>query len=136
MLLPTRTFRTHCVVEFPEVVDIANAAAVRAGLNRVIADHVPPHGALIADLTGSRFVTATALSVLVETRRRLEPRGVELRAVGSAPLVCKVFSVTGLHKAIPFHRDLRDALAPAGNGNPPLAALPAPTPRRAVPSRV
>lgn len=135
MLLPTHRIADRCIVVFPEIVDIANAPALRSGLRRVISDHSCPGGLFIVDLSQSRFVTATTLSVLVGLRRRLLAQRTRLSVAGDAPLVRNAFSATGLRRIIPLYATVAEARAegsalvarshggakPAGVPQPPVA---------------
>ncbi|MEV4439065.1 STAS domain-containing protein [Streptomyces sp. NPDC049577] len=112
MKVPTHIVAAHCVVTFPAVVDIANAPGLRTALRQVIEEHADTCRGLVADLSASRFVTATALSVLVEARLRAREHGMRLCAVAPAPLARKAFTLTGLHRVIPLYATLGDVPRP------------------------
>lgn len=124
MQVPTQVISAHCVVAFPDVVDIENAPALRTALQRIIEAHAHTCDALIADLSASRFATATALSVLVEARRRTRRLGMDLYAVVPAPLARKAFVITGLNEAIPVYATLGEV--PGRTAPPVPVAAPVP----------
>ncbi|MFE0044442.1 STAS domain-containing protein [Streptomyces albireticuli] len=104
--MPAHVMSAHCVVAFPDVVDIGNAPDVRGALRTIIHDHGGRCRALVADLSASRFATATALSVLVEARKLAQGEGMALYVVAAAPLTRKVFALTGLREVMPVFRTL------------------------------
>ncbi|MBB5122883.1 hypothetical protein AF335_11890 [Streptomyces eurocidicus] len=106
--MPAHVLSAHCVVAFPDVVDIENAPGIRSALRTIIQDHGGSCRALVADLSASRFATATALSVLVEARQLAADEGMALYVVASAPLTRKVFTLTGLREVIPVFRTLEE----------------------------
>ena len=108
MKVPTRIMSVHCVVTFPDVVDIENAPGMRDALRTVIHAHGDACRTLVADLSTSRFATATALSVLVEARNLARTKGMTLCVVAPAPLTRKVFTLTGLREVMPLYRTLSD----------------------------
>ncbi|MBT2383721.1 STAS domain-containing protein [Streptomyces sp. ISL-11] len=115
MKVPTRVMSVHCVVTFPDVVDIENAPGIRDALRTAIRTHGDVCRTLVADLSASRFATATALSVLVEARNLARTKGMALYVVAPAPLTRKVFTLTGLREVMPLYRSLDEMpLPPAG----------------------
>ncbi|WP_370420197.1 STAS domain-containing protein [Streptomyces sp. QH1-20] len=129
MQVPTQIISAHCVVAFPDVVDIENAPGLRTALQRIIEAHAHTCDALIADLSASRFATATALSVLVETRRRTRREGMDLYVVVPAPLARKAFVITGLNESIPLYATLGEVPGRAAPPVPVAAPVPAPSAR-------
>lgn len=136
MQVPTQIISAHCVVAFPDVVDIENAPGLRTALQRIIEAHAHTCDALIADLSASRFATATALSVLVEARRRTRRNGMDLYVVAPAPLTRKSFVITGLSESIPLYATLGDvpgrSAPPAPVAAPVATPVPAPVPAPAA----
>ncbi|MFD0383392.1 STAS domain-containing protein [Streptomyces stramineus] len=116
--MPTRIMAVHCVVTFPDVVDIENAPGMRHALRGIIQAHGPTCHALIADLSASRFATATTLSVLVEARLLAQDCGMALYVVAPAPLTRKVFALTGLREVMPLYRSLDDIPLPEPQPQP------------------
>ncbi|MGI5529354.1 STAS domain-containing protein [Streptomyces syringium] len=129
MQVPTQIISAHCVVAFPDVVDIENAPGLRTALQRIIEAHAHTCDALIADLSASRFATATALSVLVEARRRTRRKGMDLYVVVPAPLARKSFVITGLNESIPLYATLGEVPGRAAPPVPVAAPVPAPSAR-------
>ncbi|GGR49924.1 STAS domain-containing protein [Streptomyces netropsis] len=131
MQVPTQIISAHCVVAFPDVVDIENAPGLRTALQRIIEAHAHTCDALIADLSASRFATATALSVLVEARRQTRRQGMDLYVVVPAPLARKSFVITGLNESIPLYATLGDV--PGRTAAPIPAAAPVTAPAARMP---
>jgi anti-anti-sigma factor len=73
--------------------DIANAAAFRDQLGRLIAE---AHSPALVDLSGVTFMDSSGLDALASTRRRAVDEGVDLILVEPSSQVRRVLELTGL----------------------------------------
>ncbi len=94
-------------------IDLANRDALAAALDPVATD--PATRLLVCDLTATTFLACTGLSLLLDTKARLDAHGATLRVVTANPTVLRVMDITGRRASL----DVRPTLA---------AALPAPGP--------
>jgi anti-sigma B factor antagonist len=72
---------------------------------------------IVVDLTKTTFIDSTALSVLVEATKRLQPDGGRLALVCVDQNLVKIFRITALDRLFPLFSSRDDAvrsLAPAG----------------------
>jgi anti-sigma B factor antagonist len=105
---PTELVGGVPVVTAPEEVDITNAPALRSALLQAAADGP---GALVADLTRTRFCDAAGLHALVAAHNRARAAGGELLLVICGAAVLRVLAITGADRVIPNFATLDDALA-------------------------
>lgn len=96
------------VVTAPEEVDITNAAGLRSALLQAAADGP---GALVADLTRTRFCDSAGLNTVVAAHNRARAAGGELLLVVCGAAVLRVLAITGADRVIPTFATLDDALA-------------------------
>jgi anti-sigma B factor antagonist len=99
------------VVAAPEEIDITNAEALRSALLKAAANG---HGALVVDMTRTRFCDSSALHTLLAAHRRAEAEGGEVLLVIPSAAVLRVFAITGIDRMIPSFTSLPEALAQAG----------------------
>lgn len=96
------------VVAAPQEIDITNAPTLRLAL---LAAAARGRGALVVDMTRTRFCDSAGLHALVAAQKRALAEGRELRLAVPAAGVLRVFEITGLHRLIPCFRSLEQALA-------------------------
>jgi anti-sigma B factor antagonist len=96
------------VVTAPEEIDIINAAGLRSALLQAAADG---SGALVADMTRTRFCDSAGLHALVAVHKRARAAGGELLLVVCSAAVLRVLAITGVDRVIPSFATLDDALA-------------------------
>jgi anti-anti-sigma factor len=96
------------VVTAPEEIDVTNAAGLRSALLQAAADG---SGALVADLTRTRFCDSAGLNTLVAAHKRARAAGGELLLVICSAAVLRVLAITGADRVIPTFTTLDDALA-------------------------
>jgi anti-sigma B factor antagonist len=105
------------VVMAPEEIDINNAAGLRSALLQAAANG---SGALVADMTRTRFCDSAGLHALVAAHKRARAAGGELLLVVCGAAVLRVLAITGVDRVIPNFTTLDDALAhmsPNGSKN-------------------
>jgi anti-sigma B factor antagonist len=105
------------VVTAPEEIDIINAPGLRSALLQAAADG---SGALVADLTRTRFCDSAGLHALVAAHNRARAADGELLLVVCGAAVLRVLAITGADRVIPNFATLDDALAhrsPNGSGS-------------------
>jgi anti-anti-sigma factor len=95
------------VLEFPEIIDVANADAAQWAIAQVMSHH--PR--IVLDLSGAPFVTGTGLDVVVAARRSCLGNGGSLRVVVGTPLSRKVFAISEVDRTVPVYGTLAEALA-------------------------
>lgn len=98
------------VVAVPEEIDIVNATEVRSALLKAAARRP---GALVADMTRTRFCDSSGLHALLAAHRRARAEGGELLVVTSSAAVLRIFAITGIDRVIPNFTSLDDALESA-----------------------
>jgi anti-sigma B factor antagonist len=96
------------VVAAPEEIDITNAETLRSALLTAAANG---HGALVVDMTGTRFCDSSGLHTLIAAHKRAEAEGREVLLVIPSPAVLRVFALTGMDRVIPTFATLPEALA-------------------------
>jgi anti-sigma B factor antagonist len=96
------------VVTAPEEIDIINAAGLRSALLQAAA---AGSGALVADMTRTRFCDSAGLNALVAAHNRARAAGGELLLVVCSAAVLRVLAITGVDRVIPNFTTLDDALA-------------------------
>lgn len=68
-------------------------------------------GALIADMSGVRYVSSAGLRVLLKAAKQARTKGVGFSVCGLQPAVREVFEISGFDKIIPLHGTRAEALA-------------------------
>lgn len=96
------------VVAVPEEIDITNAPELRSSLLEAAA-HGP--GALVVDMTRTRFCDCAGLHTLLAAHKRAQAGGGVLVLALRGTSVLRVFELTGLHRVIPSCTSLDEALA-------------------------
>jgi anti-sigma B factor antagonist len=96
------------VVAAPEEIDITNAETLRSALLTAAANG---HGALVVDMTRTRFCDSSGLHTLIAAHKRAEAEGREVLLVIPSPAVLRVFALTGMDRVIPTFATLPEALA-------------------------
>ncbi|MFD7661117.1 STAS domain-containing protein [Streptomyces sp. NPDC059788] len=96
------------VIEVPEIIDIANTGQVAAGLQGLL--RAPEASGVVIDLRAP-IITVAGLQTLLRCQRTARERGMTLSVAADRPMVRKAFQLTGVHRAIPVHSSLEDALA-------------------------
>lgn len=66
---------------------------------------------LICDLSEVTFIDSTALGVMIQARKRLEPGGGSVRVACPDPAIADVFELVGLDRMVPVHGSLSIAIA-------------------------
>jgi anti-anti-sigma factor len=91
-------------------VDMTNAEYVGKELSGSVPNDA---GALVVDLSGTRYLDSAAIELLFDLARRLRRRRQALRLVlpSDSPLK-RVLELTEIAAAAPVHASLEDALAP------------------------
>jgi anti-sigma B factor antagonist len=98
------------VVTVPEEVDITNAEGLRSALLQAAATGP---GALVVDMTRTRFCDSSGLQALSAAHKRAQAEGREVRLVIPGTPVLRVFALTGMDRVIPNFTTLAEALTPA-----------------------
>jgi anti-sigma B factor antagonist len=103
------------VLAAPEEIDITNADALRLAL-LAAAESGP--GALVVDMTRTRFCDSSGLHTLIAVHKRASAEGREVLLVIPSVAVLRVFVLTGMDMVIPNFTSLEEALAhTAGTAN-------------------
>ena len=102
------------VVAAPEDIDITNAEALRSAL---FTEASNGHGALVVDMTRTRFCDSSGLHALLAVHRRAEAEGREVLLVIPCTTVLRVFALTAMDRVIPNFTTLAEALAQTGHGD-------------------
>jgi len=103
------------IVAAPEEIDITNVPDLSAALLAAAAGRP---GALVADMTRTRFCDSSGLHALLAAHKRAQADGGELRLVIPDTAVLRVFAITGIDRMIPNFTSLHDALAHTSPGRP------------------
>jgi anti-anti-sigma factor len=85
-------------------IDLKTEGAFREALDTPLPE--PGTGLLICDLSQVTFLSAGALTVLVETKQRLASRGASLGVIATRRNVVRVFELTGLVEHLNVGADL------------------------------
>ena len=96
------------VLAAPEEIDITNAAALRSALLTAAANG---HGALVVDMTRTRFCDLSGLHALIASHKRAQADGREVLLVIPSVAVTRVLALTGMDTVIPNFTSLAEALA-------------------------
>ncbi|MFH8409126.1 STAS domain-containing protein [Streptomyces sp. NPDC018019] len=108
MNLPNYHIADRLVIEVPEIIDIANNHQMAAGLQGLL--RAPAADGVVIDLRAP-IITVAGLQTLLRCQRTARERGVTLSVATDRPMVRKAFRLTGVHRTIPVHSSLADALA-------------------------
>jgi anti-sigma B factor antagonist len=96
------------VLAAPEEIDITNADALRTAL---LAAAGSGPGALVVDMTRTRFCDSSGLHALIAVHKRAGAEGREVLLVIPSVAVLRVFALTGMDMVIPSFTNLAEALA-------------------------
>lgn len=107
----------RAVVRLRGELDIATADTLRRGLRDARRDHGDD---LVLDLTDLEFMDSGGLSVIVAFFKAATAAGGGVALAAPRPVIRRTLEITGLHRRIPVHGSLREALAgePAPDGAP------------------
>ncbi|MCV7419336.1 anti-sigma factor antagonist [Mycobacterium yunnanensis] len=83
-------------------IDLTNVAAWRCVLAEVSAVATAP-GALIIDLDAAHFLGLCAFTALADTAEHCRGRGIDLRVVGTQPVVARIIGVGLWDTLLPVH---------------------------------
>ena len=96
------------VLAAPVEIDITNAAALRSALLLAAATG---HGAVVVDMTRTRFCDVSGLHALIAAHKRAGAEGREVLLVSTSAAVLRVLALTGMDMVIPNFTSLAEALA-------------------------
>lgn len=99
------------VARLPPVVDIANAAGVRAELGGLLADGVR---VLVADMTATTALSMEGVHSLLLVRTLAKKRGAQLRLAAVNPRVRRYMALTGTDQLFPLYASVDHARTAAG----------------------
>jgi anti-sigma B factor antagonist len=105
---PVRWLGRQAVVTLPAEIDISNADAITDLLLAVLNQDV---SVLVADMTGTTFCACAGVNSLTRARLRARDNRTQLRVAAGAPIVSRIFALTGLDRAIPIFGTVPAALA-------------------------
>ena len=91
------SFTSSCIWDVEE---IANASAL---LGEYIKANPPTR--MVFDFSGVTFLSSRVLSLLLETRARLEPHHGEVVIISLSPQLQRVFAITNLDRVFNFYPD-------------------------------
>jgi anti-sigma B factor antagonist len=111
------------VVTAPEEIDITNAAALRSALLQAAANG---NGALVVDMSQTRFCDSSGLHTLLTAHKRARAEGGELLLVIPSLAVLRVFVLTSVDKMIRNFARLADALVAANGRRDTYPGVPVP----------
>jgi anti-sigma B factor antagonist len=98
------------VIALPAEIDMANAG--RAG-ELLGAAFTPGVGAVIADMTATRFCDSSGISMLLRARRQAAADGTQLRLVVRSAAVLHSLTLVQMDHLLPIYPSLSQALAAA-----------------------
>jgi anti-sigma B factor antagonist len=98
----------QAVVRLPAEIDISNADAITDLLLAVLNQDV---SVLVADMTGTTFCACAGVNALTRARLRARDNRTQLRVATAAPIVERIFALTGLDRVIPVFGTVPAALA-------------------------
>ena len=96
------------VVAAPEEIDMISAPDLRSALLEAAAQG---HGMLVVDMSRTQFCDSSGVHTLLAAHERARAEGSELLLVISAPVVLRIFEITGLDRIIRSFPSLDGALA-------------------------
>jgi anti-sigma B factor antagonist len=108
------------VVAAPAEIDITNADGLRAALGHA-AETGP--GALVVDLTRTRFCDSAGMHALVDAHKRARVEGGQVLLAVSGAAVPRILEITGIDRVLPRFDSVAEALAYI-----PAAETPGPPP--------
>lgn len=97
----------HSVVSVTGELDVATAPDLRSYLDEA----VDRGGLVVADLLGVTFIDSTALGILLDSLKRAESAGADLRIVVAQPRILKIFEITGVIELFSIFPTLDTAMA-------------------------
>jgi anti-sigma B factor antagonist len=96
------------VVTLPAEIDICNADQIEdtllAVLNRDVAT-------LVVDMTRTTFCSCAGASVMARAHRRAAANRAQVRVAARAPIVRRVFAITGVDRLVPIFETVDAAVA-------------------------
>jgi anti-anti-sigma factor len=107
----------HVVLAVYGELDIATTASLRDRIADLLENATTP---IIIDLSGVTFCDASGLAVLVDARRRAEPRGITVALAAPRRNVSKLLRVSGLDRSFAVHPTLAAALGRSAEAAVPL----------------
>ena len=107
---PVRRAGSLAVITLPEEIDLATARQVDEELNSLL---IRRPGAVVADLTQTRFCDSAGIAALLRASRRAAVVGVPLRLVCSEP-VMRMIRLVGADQVLEVHPTLAAAAGRAG----------------------
>jgi anti-sigma B factor antagonist len=107
MHVTTRSDGNAVVLVLDGELDLSSAPELR---DTLIDQFNGGHHRLVVDMTEVTFVDSTGLGVLVGGLKRATVHDGALHVVCSHPDVLRIFAMTGLHKLIPMHATVGEAL--------------------------
>ncbi|WP_051299994.1 STAS domain-containing protein [Actinomadura rifamycini] len=112
-----RSENGRAVVRLRGELDIATADTLRRGLRDARRDHGDD---LVLDLSDLEFMDSGGLSVIVACYKAAAAAGGGVALAAPRPVIRRALEITGLHRRMPVHGTLREALAatPDGDGEP------------------
>ncbi len=113
-MFPVEVVAGTPVVTAPEEIDVVCADELRAALLKAAAEG---SGALVVDMTRTRFCDSSGLHTLIAAHRRAQAEGREVLLVIPNLPVLRVFALTGMDRVIPNFTTLAEALVqPVASG--------------------
>lgn len=112
-----------CTVAVRGEVDVANAPALREALQ--VTDQAK--SAAVIDITRVSYMDSSGFAALLDTARRLRPRGVALHLVGSNSTITRLMEITRLNTVFQMHDTVDQAqqvIAATGSDGFPGEGLP------------
>ncbi|MEU8799085.1 STAS domain-containing protein [Spirillospora sp. NPDC048819] len=91
--LTRERFAEDTVIAISGELDIASTPALRERLHTALRDTGPY---VVIDLSGVTFCDASGLALLVDARRRTEPKGTTVVLAGPRPQMARLLRLTGL----------------------------------------
>jgi anti-sigma B factor antagonist len=91
--------------------DVATAPRLRNELLRVDQEGAQE---IVVDLLKVSFVESVALGILAEASKRTKARGGTFRVVCDDRRIARIIEITGLHRVLWLHSNLREALESLG----------------------
>ncbi|RSN69170.1 anti-sigma factor antagonist [Actinomadura sp. WAC 06369] len=110
-----RSENGRAVVRLRGELDIATADTLRRGLRDARRDHGDD---LVLDLSDLEFMDSGGLSVIVACYKAAAAAGGGVALAAPRPVIRRALEITGLHRRMPVHGTLREALAATPDERP------------------